>query len=579
MGSDLAGASEACDCTRACLRQWLRPSVRGTPPSPRRGAMSFVIGDSMLVYGGYTEDASFDMCLHRLRRRRNCPGDADVSASAICTGEAVCMGNECRCCLWEWNAVPADGDAPAIALGSCTLLQGANDAPRVLFFGGCAENAPNDRMCCLIGAVVDDATATNSATAACESGVSSNPVAFSLAQGRRQQRMRWRWSTVLVPGSVERAPQARFCHGSATIPNPSSGACEDELVILWGGTISDDDGAADICAVCGGPASSSCARCKRMRYCSRACQREDWPCHKHACGQQQPELQHARDEARDVFCAQLTEVLSEHRRLQCAYCGKGPSGSGFSRRPSIRSLEEQAELLIRNGGGFCSGCIETDVSNAYCSRHCQYYHWLFHHRYSCPAGPSPAVERLPQLHREIGQYPSWVSVRARATSVAQQWVTWSRIPCGVAPSARNGFSMVTLGAQRTTCVVFGGGVYGEEYLNDTSAYHAFTPPAVERWGATSRPTLSMLCERALASVVDEQNVCDVLLGLRHAAGSCSMAYTKSQLRALCMFWLRYRSTQVQEAGSGGYARLVLEAEQDATLHMELERNEHALYSL
>ena len=53
----------------------------------------------------------------------------------------------------------------------------------------------------------------------------------------------------------------------------------------------------------------------------------------------------------------------------------------------------------------------------------------------------------------------------------------------------------------------------------------------------------------------------------------------SQPRALCMFWLRYRLTQVQTAGSSGYARPMLEAKQDATLRLELERNEHALYSL
>ena len=139
--------------------------------------------------------------------------------------------------------------------------------------------------------------------------------------------------------------------------------------------------------------------------------------------------------------------------------------------------------------------------------------------------------------------------------------------------------MVTLGAQGSACVVFGGGVYGEQYLNDTSAYQFFVPPTVHRWGATSQMSLSMLCESALASVIDEQNVCDILLGLRQAVGSCSAAYAMSQLRALCMFWLRYRSTQVQATGSGGYARLMLEAKQDATLHMELEYNEHALYSL
>ena len=231
-------------------------------------------------------------------------------------------------------------------------------------------------------------------------------------------------------------------------------------------------------------------------------------------------------------------------------------------------------------GGHARATLGTlALSNAYCSRHCQYYHWLFQHRHLCPAGPSHAIEDLPGLRREIGQYPSWVTAR-HTTGTAYQCVTWSRLlQCGAAPSARNGFSMVTLGAQGSACVVFGGGVYGEQYLNDTSAYQFFVPPTVQRWGATSQMSLSMLCESALASVIDEQNVCDILLGLRQAVGSCSAAYAMSQLRALCMFWLRYRSTQVQATGSGGYARLMLEAKQDATLHMELEYNEHALYSL
>lgn len=40
----------------------------------------------------------------------------------------------------------------------------------------------------------------------------------------------------------------------------------------------------DACAACGGPARQMCAKCSRTRYCSRECQRGDWPRHREECG-------------------------------------------------------------------------------------------------------------------------------------------------------------------------------------------------------------------------------------------------------------------------------------------------------
>ena len=160
--------------------------------------------------------------------------------------------------------------------------------------------------------------------------------------------------------SIHRAPQARYCHSTATIPFPSTSACKRELVIMWGGTLSDDDSVADVCAICGSPASSRCARCKEARYCSRACQREDWPCHKHICGQQQAQLHHLCDEARDMFCANSLKCFLSTKAAVCLLW-QGSVRFGFSRRSSSCTLEEQAELLIAMVVAL-PGCAQTNLS-------------------------------------------------------------------------------------------------------------------------------------------------------------------------------------------------------------------------
>ena len=41
-----------------------------------------------------------------------------------------------------------------------------------------------------------------------------------------------------------------------------------------------------VCLVCAAPCLKKCARCRRARHCSRACQLQDWQAHKMLCGAQ-----------------------------------------------------------------------------------------------------------------------------------------------------------------------------------------------------------------------------------------------------------------------------------------------------
>lgn len=53
-----------------------------------------------------------------------------------------------------------------------------------------------------------------------------------------------------------------------------------------GGITQDDVNAMlnrNVCASCGKPASLRCARCKSVHYCSKECQKADWPSHKRSC--------------------------------------------------------------------------------------------------------------------------------------------------------------------------------------------------------------------------------------------------------------------------------------------------------
>jgi hypothetical protein len=43
-----------------------------------------------------------------------------------------------------------------------------------------------------------------------------------------------------------------------------------------------------ICAVCHEDGPKNCSKCKKISYCSIACQRKDWPEHKLVCGKQAP---------------------------------------------------------------------------------------------------------------------------------------------------------------------------------------------------------------------------------------------------------------------------------------------------
>lgn len=42
-----------------------------------------------------------------------------------------------------------------------------------------------------------------------------------------------------------------------------------------------------VCASCGQPATTKCSQCKRVAYCSRACQKQDWKNHKPSCSKPQ----------------------------------------------------------------------------------------------------------------------------------------------------------------------------------------------------------------------------------------------------------------------------------------------------
>ena len=50
----------------------------------------------------------------------------------------------------------------------------------------------------------------------------------------------------------------------------------------------------NLCCLCGGGSGHKCAGCGIARYCSRACQRNDWQRHKKACKAMMPTLGDAR---------------------------------------------------------------------------------------------------------------------------------------------------------------------------------------------------------------------------------------------------------------------------------------------
>ena len=57
---------------------------------------------------------------------------------------------------------------------------------------------------------------------------------------------------------------------------------------------------SNLCAICQKPASSCCAKCKTVYYCTREHQKEDWFSHKTTCGQAIPKVAITKEEVKQV---------------------------------------------------------------------------------------------------------------------------------------------------------------------------------------------------------------------------------------------------------------------------------------
>ena len=60
-------------------------------------------------------------------------------------------------------------------------------------------------------------------------------------------------------------------------------------------------GAVACCGVCNVAASSVCQTCREIVYCSRECQRKDWPTHKGVCSRIKERTQRTMEVGSNLF--------------------------------------------------------------------------------------------------------------------------------------------------------------------------------------------------------------------------------------------------------------------------------------
>jgi len=83
------------------------------------------------------------------------------------------------------------------------------------------------------------------------------------------------------------------------------------------------------CSYCGSASENlkHCTRCKRVSYCSRSCQKSDWPTHKNICqdSEAKSEAVQAAAESRDAcdYCGSTSDTLKRCTRcMKVSYCDR-----------------------------------------------------------------------------------------------------------------------------------------------------------------------------------------------------------------------------------------------------------------
>ena len=83
------------------------------------------------------------------------------------------------------------------------------------------------------------------------------------------------------------------------------------------------------CSYCGSASENlkHCTRCKKASYCSRSCQKSDWPTHKNICqdSEAKSEAVQAAAESRDAcdYCGSTSDTLKRCTRcMKVSYCDR-----------------------------------------------------------------------------------------------------------------------------------------------------------------------------------------------------------------------------------------------------------------
>lgn len=113
------------------------------------------------------------------------------------------------------------------------------------------------------------------------------------------------------------------------------------------------------CALCGGEPKDRCNDCRRVAYCSRACQVAHWQRHKGECRRSLPEI---------------TPKATEYSIFECSFCHKESPGS------------------------HCGHCQKA----WYCDNDCQQQHWPFH-RTECKDAQKAARKAAAAADTEQGE--------------------------------------------------------------------------------------------------------------------------------------------------------------------------------